>query len=483
MNILFAAAECSPFAKVGGLGDVVGSLPKALLELGVDARIILPRYKTIDANLGKVVGKISVEFGGQTIPVTVRQTTLPNSKVVLYLLDEHKIFGHAAVYERTDAAPGSASEVEKFLFFDQCVAEFCRQKIWVADLLHAHDWHTALIPLLMKIHKSPIPCLLTIHNLAMQGVVDSQTIKTAADEALEQDSVKADLSKTKKINLLRQGLIHASAVSTVSPTYALEILTEEYGEGLQADLKKLPRVSGILNGIDQTVWNQTSDPFIAKHYDSFSGDLKLQNKLLLQRQLGLTESLQTPLVGVVSRLTGQKGFDLLEPIASELEILDFQMIILGVGEPKIEEYFAGLQQKYPERFIFQKKFDERLAHQIYAASDIFLMPSRFEPCGLGQMIAMRYGSLPLVRATGGLKDSVVNLRDDGSNADTATGFGFNDYNPQQLLEQLRRALALYRQNPATWQQLVHNAMSADCSWTNSAKQYSDLYRQILESSA
>lgn len=483
MNILFAAAECAPLAKVGGLGDVIGSLPKALKQTGTDARVILPMYKNISPPAENRSGQIKLEvnFGTKKIAIKVHQTTLPQSSVVLYLLEEAQMFGSGGVYETADATPGSSDEVNKFLFFCQCVAEFLKQKIWQPDVLHVHDWHASLTPLLIKLDKIPIPALLTIHNLAMQGLAPAQSLEAVRGNLTNQPSMQADLAKYSNINLLRQGILHSDAVSTVSPSYAREIITHEFGEGLESELSNLNNVYGIINGIDETVWNEASDPFISSHYSQFSPELKLKNKPQLQKDLGLKVNPGVPLVGIVSRLTGQKGFDLLPSIREELVKQNCQIVALGVGEKNLEDFFRSLSAEYPDRFILKEKFDERLAHQIYASSDIFLMPSRFEPCGLGQMIAMHYGSIPIVRATGGLKDTVINLADDLENLNAATGFVFEHFDPQSLLAQISRAINTYQNDPVTWKRLEHNAMVADFSWTASAQKYNKLYQKIIDS--
>jgi starch synthase len=481
MNILFAAAECAPLAKVGGLGDVVGSLPKALRQIGVDVRVILPMYKNISASTTPAaeIKKIQVTFGGRKISVIIRQTTLTQSDVVVYLLEEPGIFGSGGIYETAGATPGTETEIKKFLFFSECVAEFLKQKNWQIDLLHVHDWHLAIAPLLVKLRKLPIPVLLTIHNLAMQGLAEPASLEALGNKISLQPSMQEDLEKYGKINLLRQGILHADCVSTVSQSYAREITTQKFGEGLDSDLRQLPKIFGILNGIDQTVWDPNSDKLLTKNFNKSNFEPKPENKSALQKLLGLKPDVCVPLIGIVSRLTGQKGFDLLESIWTELETLDFQMVVLGLGESQIENFFANLCQKYPQRFILHKKFDELLAHQIYAASDMFLMPSRFEPCGLGQMIAMRYGSIPIVRAVGGLKDSVINLTDNLNNTNSATGFVFADYSSAALLSEIERAIKIYRQNQRAWSRMRQNAMAKDFSWTASAEKYRKLYQQII----
>lgn len=471
MNILFAAAECAPLAKVGGLGDVVGSLPKALLSLGADARIILPRYKNIPLDTASQISVMDIRLGQEIFEVKVYQDLLPGSEVKLYLLDEPVLFGSAGVYENSDASPAGQAEAKKFLLYCFCVIKFIKQQIWQPDLLHCHDWHTAVLPLLVKKNELHISTLLTIHNLAMQGQVPVSL--------LDDLKINIDAPTSDHANLLNLGVAYADAISTVSPTYAQEILTKEFGEGLEFDLQKHSPVHGILNGIDEQIWNETRDPLITNDYSQFSAELKMDDKISLQRSLNLQVDPEIPMIGVVSRLTAQKGFNLLEPIWPKLKNLNFQMVVLGVGEKKIGDFFKDICQKNPGRFAIQEKFDERLAHQIYAASDLFLMPSKFEPCGLGQMIAMHYGSLPIVRATGGLKDSVVDLADDGNNHETATGFVFDGFDSNLLLGQIKRALEIYQNDQVTWHRLVHNAMTADFSWAMSAQKYKELYQQII----
>ncbi|HVY12117.1 MAG TPA: glycogen/starch synthase, partial [Alphaproteobacteria bacterium] len=422
MNILFCAAECAPIAKVGGLGDVVGSLPKALLALGADARVLLPRYKNIGSEyLGDKVGELPVAFGGAQYRVGVFQTVLPASAAVLYLLDEPGFFGSGGVYEQAGAAPGGEGEIAKFLFYNRCAAAFLQAGIWRPDVLHIHDWHAAYLAWLVKDLNIGAPTLLTIHNLAMQGMASAAALQAAGAAGASPAA-----------NLLQIGIENAGRVNTVSPSYAREILTPEFGEGLDGVLRQRGDVLGILNGIDEAVWNESSDPYITNHYGKFSAGLKLQNKTVLQKQMGLAVDPEMPLAGIVSRLTSQKGLDLLMPIAESIDALPVQLAVVGVGEPEMERFFAEWARRRPEKIAFLPRFDERLAHEIYAAGDLFLMPSRFEPCGLGQMIAMHYGSIPIVRAVGGLKDSVIALNADGSNMGAATGFHIVRDDAQEL---------------------------------------------------
>jgi len=477
MKILFAASECAPLAKVGGLADVVGALPKALQNWGADARIILPRYQTVKIPEGsEQVTSFACIYNGKSLEVKIFLTKLPASTVPLYLVDQPELFGSSGVYGSPTSAPKGTTDVEKFIFFSHCVIKFLETSPWRPDILHAHDWHVGLIPLLIKVKKLPIKTLLTIHNMAMQGLAAQDLLD---DDLINEPSIKQDWARYGKINLLRQAIVHADGVNTVSPTYAQEILSKEFGEGLEEELNSRGDVAGILNGIDDVIWNETNDPFITHHYSQFSAGLKADNKVTLQQKLGLEQNPETPLLAVVSRLTAQKGFDLLPPLMDELLAANFQMMVLGVGEPELEKFFETLSINNPTRFSLTKKFDEQLAHQMYAASDIFLMPSKFEPCGLGQMIAMHYGSIPIVRSTGGLKDSVENLEDDLTNSDAATGFVFEQYNSKTLLNILQKSLSLYTSNPEIWRQLQHSAMTHDFSWYASSRKYFEMYEGML----
>lgn len=476
MKILFAASECAPLAKVGGLADVVGALPKALQNWDIDVRIILPLYKTIALPAdSRMVSSFACQYNKKSLEVKIFQACLPGSTVPLLLAEQPELFGSSGVYGSPTAAPNGTTDTEKFLFFSECVAKFLELSDWKPDLVHAHDWHVSLLPVLIKIRKLPVKTLLTIHNLAMQGLASQDMLE---DEIMSEPTLKQDWARSGKINLLRQGILHADGVNTVSPTYAEEITTPEFGEGLDKELINRGDVIGILNGIDDVVWNESNDPFITNHYSKFSAGLKTENKIVLQQKLGLEKNAETPLIVVISRLTGQKGFNLLPPIMDKLLELNFQLAVLGVGEPDLEKFFEKLAADRPTRFSVTKKFDEQLAHQMYASSDIFLMPSKFEPCGLGQLIAMHYGSIPIVRATGGLKDSVENIDDSLTNTEKATGFVFEDFNPEALLSTFQKALTLYS-NTEVWRQLQNNAMTRDFSWYTSSRKYFELYREII----
>ena len=467
-KILFAAAEAAPIAKVGGLADVVGSLPAALRELGADIRVVLPVYKSVSLSaLGaEHIFTFGFQFLGQDQQVGVFRATIPDGQTPVYLLDNHEYFGSCAVYEDPGAGVGGTFEIEKFTFFCRAIAEFIQRSGrlagWEPDVLHCHDWHVSAAILALKFGKYQVKpkTVLTIHNLAMQG---RATVAAAAELGIKPsaiESITSDPSAARGVNLLRQGIIHADSVTTVSPTYAREILTPEFGEGLE-DVLAARGVTGILNGIDTDTWNSATDTF-ALHE-------KHAAKTRLQESVGLAQNPGVPLVAIVSRLTQQKGFDLLPQVERELLAMEFQFVVLGVGEESIEAFFERFKAERPGACAVVEKFDERLAHQIYAGADVFLMPSRFEPCGLGQMIAMRYGTVPVVHATGGLADTVQ---------DGVDGFSFTEFSAHELLKKFQAALALYSGQPEIWQALKQSASSRDFSWSHSAEKYADLYGNL-----
>jgi len=470
MKILFVASECTPIAKVGGLGDVIGALPKALTELGLDVRIAIPKYRIIDENkyhFELIASKIKVkeEF------INIYQGFLPESQVIVYLLDNNKYFGQDGVYLGKSAFVDSFKEIKRFLFFSQSIPETFKFLDWQPQIIHCHDWHTALIPLILKTKYKiqNTKTLLTIHNLANQG-------KWAHNEALDFLNLKGDEAKSLKIidnkgnlNLFQQGILNADILNTVSQNYAKEIQTKEYGEGLEGDLvNRQGELFGIINGIDYERFNPQTDPDIKINYSLNSLEKRTENKIDLQKASGFTENSNIPLLGIVSRLSSQKGIDLILEIIPELVKLSCQLVVLGVGENEYEKKLEEFSKKYPKNISSHIRFDPVLAQKIYAGSDIFLMPSQFEPCGLGQMIAMRYGAIPIVRKTGGLAETIQ---------DKKTGFVFKSYNKKAFLKSFKTALSFY-QNKNKWQELIQEAMSQDFSWKKSAKRYLKLYKKL-----
>lgn len=475
MNILFATAELTPLAKVGGLADVAGALPKALKKLGVDIRIVLPKYGIIDEKKypSELIAKdISVTVGQNQELINIYQTTLPNSKVIVYLIDNQKYLGENGIYFEKTAFCGSFAEIKRFLFFSSAVLKLPETIDWQPEIIHCQDWHTAIISLLLKLKtKNQKPkTLLTIHNLANQGKWNAQEIL---------DFLKLDVSsENQEINIFKQGILLADLINTVSPTYAQEILTPKYGEGLEKILQKRKKdLSGILNGLDIERFNPRTDPNIYQNYSAETIERKLENKLALQKELNLEVNRDTPLFGLISRLTEQKGIDLILEIIDQIVALGGQMIFLGTGLDKYENGLKKAAEKYPKQISSHLKFDALLAQKIYAASDIFLMPSRFEPCGLGQLIAMRYGTIPIVRETGGLKDTVRPQKKILFWQNQGTGFVFKKTNSQELLKTIKQALNFFK-NRQEWRKLQIRVMQQDFSWQKSARKYLQLYQQL-----
>jgi starch synthase len=469
MNILILAAEVAPYAKVGGLADVAGALPKALKQLGHDVRVVMPRYQQIDTakwGLRPSVEPWTSSVGGEQLPVSVFEGNLGGAAI--FFVDVGGMFvERAAIY-------GEGDDGRRFLFFCAAALELPHRLDWKPDILHANDWHTAIVPALAG-HGGGDPFLagaatvFTIHNLAYQGVVERAALGGAV--ALLPDDVQDAW-----VNIMALGLRTADILTTVSPTYAQEILTPEYGAGLEWLLQaRRDRLFGVLNGIDVEVFNPETDEALGANYSLDNLQGKAACKAALQREAGFAEDPAVPLLGMVGRLVDQKGFDLFAAASeSILNETPLQVVILGTGQPEYHALLQRLEQQYPGRIRAWLAFDAMLAERIYAGADMFLMPSRFEPCGLGQMIAMRYGTVPIVRGTGGLVDTVQ----EGPPSDPRTGFVFWRYDPGDLQDAIRRAIAAYNRHEE-WQQIVRHDMQVDNSWTRSAQAYVDLYRMAL----
>jgi len=480
VKILFVASECTPIVKVGGLGDVIGSLPKALRELGVDVRICLPKYQIIDEkkyHFQLVASKIKVKEELVNIYQGFLPESLPHSEISLlrgdvpvYLLENEKYFGENGVYQGLFGFKG----IQRFLFFSQAVLEIFSTFKWSPQVIHCHEWHTAIVAALLKCKmqnaKCKIKSLLTIHNLASQGKWNPQEIFSFLNlNGNEIDSLRKR-DKDGDLNILQQGILNADLINTVSENYSKEILTKEYGEGLENSLfERKKDLYGILNGIDEKRFNPETNSGLKVNYSYRNLERKIENKIYLQEILNFEKNPKIPLFGFISRLTSQKGIDLITEIIPELIKMGCQLVILGVGSPDYEKKLLELSQKYPKNISAQIKFDPVLAQKIYGGADIFLMPSKFEPCGLGQMIAMHYGTIPIARKTGGLADTI----EDGK-----TGFLFEEYAVKPFLETVKKTLNLY-QNKKEWQKLMRAAMKKDFSWALSAKEYLKLYKKLL----
>lgn len=475
MKVLFAASEAFPFVKTGGLGDVAGSLPKALQSKDTEVRVILPNYAAIDEKfLNRMTpeAEFTVELAWRKIPCSIHR--LDHQGIVYYFLGSKFHFNRPNYY-------GYGDDGERFAFFSKAVLTGLTYLDYQADILHCHDWHTALIPLLLQENfcreplYSGIKTMLTIHNLQYQGQVPAACFEDllglgghpAAWEKLEHKGC---------LNYLKAGILAADVITTVSPTYAQEIQHAYDGETLDAVLRRRKTdLYGILNGIDTVVFDPSRDPYLAVNYRS-DWAKKQQNKKALQECLGLPTEGDWPVLAMVSRLVPQKGLDLVMHILKELLDMDLQLVILGTGEKQFEESLRHWAEKHANQLILCTKFDEVLAHKIYGGADLLLMPSKTEPCGLSQMIAMRYGTLPVVREVGGLKDSVIPYNEFTGEG---TGFSFANYNAHELLFTIQRAVKLYKENKRAWIALAKNALSKDFSWHQSAGRYKELYQSML----
>ena len=478
MRVVMAASEAVPYAKTGGLADVVGALPTALRRLGVETAIVIPAYGSIARERFAVRPTgwtLQVPVSTKTVTAAVLQAEAPNG-VPTYLIEADQYFARPALYGTPDGDyPDNA---ERFAFFARATLALLSYT-GAPDILHCHDWQTALAPVFLRTAPDDYPDLahtrtvLTVHNLGYQGLFSQQDWHLLNIDA--RYFAPDYLEFYGRINYLKGGLLFADALTTVSPTYAREIQTAEFGHGLEGVLVgRREALTGILNGVDYSEWSPEHDRFIAARYSADDLAGKAECKADLQASAGLPVDAKIPLIGMVSRLADQKGFDLLAEIVPDLLRKRLQLVILGSGDASYQDLFAKLAQRSAKRLAVRITFDNALAHKIEAGSDLFLMPSRYEPCGLNQIYSLRYGTIPIVRATGGLEDSIVDF--DPTTA-RGTGFKFVDYAPGALLECIERALRVYR-TPAAWWQLVRAAMQADFSWDRSAADYAELYRRL-----
>ncbi len=475
VRVLLVSAEVTPFAKVGGLADVAGSLPKALRELGVDIRIIMPKYRTVYAAgvpIERAVESCPVPMPGWASGCAIDRATLPESDVPVYFIEHHDYFSREYIY----GPPGGAYEdnLERLSFLCRAALAAMEPLDFVPDVIHLNDWHTSLISVYVRESGGPAT-VFTAHNLGAgyQGVFPvEQAWVTGIDMGRPWVGKFIDGGT---INLARAGLACADMINTVSPTYAKELRDPAIGAGV-SDLiiERGDDVWGILNGIDYDYWNPATDKFLDEsagyaHYSAEDISGKARCKAALQAEVGLPAQPDVPLVGMVTRLATQKGLDLVEAVLPRID--GAQFVILGTGEPRYEEFFKQIAAER-DNVAAEIKFDEGLAHRIYAGCDMFLMPSRYEPCGLGQMIALRYGTIPIVRKTGGLADTVF------EGGERPNGFVFEEYSADALEAAINRALQGYR-DQERWAQLVANAMACDHSWGASARRYVELYKAAM----
>ena len=489
LQILFVTPEVTPFARTGGLGDVSSALPKALSALGHDVRIVMPLYQAVrdqGVPLTQALADVHVPHGLGPRTMQVWQTALhaPPSRantvrtLPVYCIEQDGYFARPGLYG--NEAGDYPDNAERFAFFCRAVLELMPALNWWPEVLHCHDWQTALLAAYKRFLPGlapqwyDTPLIYTIHNLAYQGLFPASMMPlTGLPPTLFHPE---GLEFYGHLNLMKAGLLYADALTTVSPSYAEEICSPEFGMGLEGVLGMRRSVlHGILNGVDYAVWNPESDPAIAASYTAAALLGKVACKAALLQRYDFPEDLETPIIGIISRLVAQKGVDILVAALDRLLGMDVRFAILGTGEPQYQEQLVSQARAHPRRMGVRLGFHDELAHQIEAGSDCFLMPSRFEPCGLNQLYSMRYGTIPIVRATGGLRDTVIPYRADTGEG---TGFVFQEPTAEALFQAVQTALTTYA-NRTAWQQLIRNAMAQDFSWEQSAKQYLNLYQRSL----
>jgi starch synthase len=472
LRILFVASECVPFAKTGGLADVVGALPAALAERGHDVRVVIPRYRmTKKVPATRRPAPLEVQLGQRTSWGAVWETHLGRGSARIYLLEHDQLFDRDGVYG--DRFGEFGDNLARFAFLSRGALSLCHELGFVPDVVHAHDWPTCLAPVYLdtlEAHSSlaRTASVLTIHNLGYQGWFDKERLP---DTGLGWGSFHSrSLETYDRINLLKAGIFHSTLISTVSPTYAREIQAPGGGEGLDGALRaRAGDIIGVLNGIDDEVWNPANDPLISANFTSSDLSGKAVCKATLQRDMGLAVRPDVPLIGVISRLVHQKGIDVFARAIPSILRLGAQLVVLGSGDAAAEELFARLSHT-TEGFRAVVGMNEKLAHRIEAGADLFLMPSRYEPCGLNQMYSQRYGTLPIVRAIGGLDDTVEN---------DMTGFKFHELSAEAITQATAWAVSIYRERPEHFRAMQAHAMAKRLGWSHAARQYEALYRMAV----
>jgi starch synthase len=489
IKVLFVTSEVVPFIKTGGVADVSAALPQMLGELGHEVRILVPKYGAIDERKFKIhevvrLKDIKINIGDKEVVFSIKSSFLPGQKVrvQIYFLDNFEYFGSRnSLY--TDPLTGEdyKDNDERFILLARAAYELIMKLGWVPDIVHSNDWQGGLIPAYLKhfYNKEQIfenfKTLFTIHSLGSQGMFPKESFaKTGLPESINNEK---GIEHNGRLNFVKAGLLYSDCLNTVSEGYANEIRTlEEYGEGLKNVLAKRKNdLYGIINGIDDRVWNPEKDEVIPKRYSAKTIEDKVINKQYLLEKFGLKFSQDVPVVGLISRLTDAKGMDLIAGSMDELMSLNLQVILLGTGSKKYLQLFDELGKKYPEKFACYLGFNDELAHLIEAGADLFLMASKFEPCGLNQMYSLVYGTIPIVRETGGLADTVIKFNE---KTGEGNGFTFKAYEPQALIKEMKRALKVF-EDKKTWTKLMKSGMKSDFSWLSSAKKYIELYKNIL----
>lgn len=483
LNILMIASEVVPFAKTGGLADVAGTLPKALKAIGHDVRVVMPRYYIVDSDkydLKRLDGAMGVPMGSMgEMWCAIFEGVLPGTDIPIYFIDFEAFFGRKGLYN--DAGYSYDDNDNRFIFFSKAAMQLCKKLEFKPDILHANDWHTAAVPLLLNTRYAGDPffegtaSVLTIHNLQHQGhfyegLIDVMEVPWEEFNPLSLESFGG-------VNLLKGGITHADMVTTVSATYAKEIQTSEFGWGLETHIQgHSHKLIGIVNGIDYEEWQPQNDPYIAAAYSEEDLTGKQACKAALQRHFGLPEREEVPLIGFVGRLAEQKGISLLAHVIGGLMHLDLQIVLLGTGEGWAEHFFSHVAAKYPKRFACHIGYSNAIAHQIEAGSDFFLMPSLFEPCGLNQLYSLSYGTLPIVRSTGGLQDTIENYN---PHTGEGTGFKFDWATGDALYGTVKWAVDTWYDTPEAIETMKVRAMQQHFSWEDSARAYERVYYYAL----
>jgi starch synthase len=489
LKILFVTSEVVPFIKTGGLADVSSALPQMLAESGHEVRIVVPKYGAVDERKFKIhevvrLKDLTIKIGDKDVVFSLKSCFLPGPKVrvQIYFLDNHEYFGSRnSLYTDPKTGKDYEDNDERFILLNQSVMELISKLGWLPDIIHCNDWQSSLVPAYLKtLYKddpvfSKFKTLLTVHNLAYQGIFQKSVFpKTSLPE--EANSEKGTLMDG-KFNFLKTGLVYADVINTVSETYAKEITTDnQLSAGLKTVLQKRKNdLYGIVNGIDTRVWHPEKDKHIPKKYTSKNIEAKIINKEELARKFGFKFDENIPIIGIIARLYDEKGMDIISKAFPDLMKLNLQVVLLGTGDKKYHALFEKMNQKHKDKFACYLGFNDELAHLIEAGADIFLMPSRYEPCGLNQMYSLAYGTVPVVRETGGLADTVIQY---DPKTGEGTGFLFKKYDADSMMKELKKAMKTF-EDKKSWQKIIRNGMKADFSWHASAKKYIDLYKTIL----
>lgn len=490
LKILFVTSEVVPFVKTGGLADVSSALPQMLQELGHQVRIVVPKYGAIDERKYKIhevvrLKDLTTDIGGKEVVFSLRSSFLVGQKarVQIYFLDNQEYFGSRhSLYSDPLSGEEFADNDERFILLARSVFELVAKLGWVPDVIHCNDWQCGLIPAYLKtIYNTDemfknVKSLFTIHNLQDQGVFSKTTFdKTGLPEKYKSDD---GLIHKNKVNFLKSGLIFADSINTVSEKYAEEICNDkEYASGLLEVLAGRKKdIFGIVNGIDTAIWNPEKDKKIAKKYSLKNIEDKIENKKALAEKFGFPFKENVPIIGMISRLYDSKGFDIVEKAFNDLMKLNIRLILLGTGDKKYHKFFENAVVKHNDKFSCYLGFDDELAHLIEAGSDMFLMPSKYEPCGLNQMYSLVYGTVPIVRETGGLSDTVENFNE---KTGSGNGFIFKKYNATDMIKEVKRALKIYCDDQKTWTKIMKAGMKSNFTWMNSSKNYVDLYKKVI----